>query len=85
MSPNFHNHVSVSDLYIPRIVKQEDRSWENINRSGIQKCRKWERGRAVSFLGIHKLAFRVRGEQEGMPLSKKGFDGVQKRDPNLHA
>jgi hypothetical protein len=26
--PNFHIHVSVSDLYIPKIAAKVDRSWE---------------------------------------------------------
>ncbi len=34
-----------------------DRSWEYINRSQKHKCKNWERGRAVSFLGIHKSNF----------------------------
>jgi hypothetical protein len=34
-----------------------DRSWEYINRAKINKCRNWEQGRAVSFLGIHKSDF----------------------------
>jgi hypothetical protein len=40
LSPNFHSHVSASELYIPRITsaysvaeKYVDRSWEYINRS----------------------------------------------------
>jgi hypothetical protein len=37
--------------------KEVDRSWEYINRSQIYKCRNWEWGRAVSFLGIHKSDF----------------------------
>jgi hypothetical protein len=45
-SPNFHIHVSVSDLYIPTIdlpiLLQElihvDRSWEYINRSQSHEC-----------------------------------------------
>ncbi len=44
--PNFHIHVSVSDLYIPRIslpvLLQEilylDRSWEYINCSQTYEC-----------------------------------------------
>ncbi len=47
--PNFHIHVSVSDLYI-RIYL----SSEYINLSQIQERGNWEQGRAVSFLGIHK-------------------------------
>jgi hypothetical protein len=41
LSPNFHIHVSVSDLYIQdrsasfATAKPADRSWENINRSQI--------------------------------------------------
>jgi hypothetical protein len=42
--PNVHIHVSVSDLYIPRIGLP----------ILIHECRHWERGRAVSFLEIHK-------------------------------
>ncbi len=38
--PNSYIHVSVNDRYI--------------NRSQIHECRNCERGRAVSFLGIHK-------------------------------
>jgi hypothetical protein len=33
---------------------QADRSWEYIDRSQIHKCGNWERGRAVSLLGIHQ-------------------------------
>jgi hypothetical protein len=33
-------------------AKQADRSWEYINRWQIHEWRNWERGRAVSFLGI---------------------------------
>ncbi len=49
----------MSDLYILRIGPpillqqiQADRPWEYTNRLQIYKCRSWERGRAVSFLGI---------------------------------
>jgi hypothetical protein len=47
-SPNFHIHVSVSDLYIPTmdlsILLQEnrDRSWEYINRSQTLECGNWD-------------------------------------------
>jgi hypothetical protein len=44
--PNFHIHVS--NLYISKA----DGSWVYINRSQIHEYRNWERGRAVSFLGI---------------------------------
>ncbi len=43
--PNYCIHVSMSDLYIPTIY---------INRAQIHECGNWERGSAVSFLGIHK-------------------------------
>jgi hypothetical protein len=33
------------------------RSWEYINGSQIHKCRNWERGRTVSFLGINTSIF----------------------------
>ncbi len=47
LSPNFHIHVSVSDLYIPRIGPHVFPQ-NNINRS---------RGRAFPFLGIFVLNF----------------------------
>jgi hypothetical protein len=56
--PTFCIHISVSDLYIPKISPPTllfafvDRSWDYIHRSQIHECRNWERGRAVSFLGI---------------------------------
>ncbi len=34
--------------------KKEDRLWEYVNRSQIHECGNWERGRTVSFLGLHK-------------------------------
>jgi hypothetical protein len=63
LSPSFHIHVSVSNLYILRIglpillqpITVNRPSWEYINRSQKHECRNWERGRAVEFLGIHKL------------------------------
>jgi hypothetical protein len=64
LSPNFHIHLSVSDLYFQdrsasfATAKQADRSWEYINRSHIHECRNWERGRAVSLLEIPKSDFR---------------------------
>jgi hypothetical protein len=44
LSPNFHIHVSVSDLYIPRIchIFSCRRSWKYINLSQIYECRNWE-------------------------------------------
>ncbi len=59
---HFHIHVSVRDLYIPRIdphiFLQTDRLWEYINRSQTHECRNWDWGRAILFLGIFVLNFR---------------------------
>jgi hypothetical protein len=47
LSPNFHIHVSVSELYIPTMGlpfcwrKYMDRSWEYINRSQTHECGNW--------------------------------------------
>jgi hypothetical protein len=53
--PNSYIHVSVSDLYITTIGLPIV-----LNRSQIHECRNWERGRAVSFLGIIDSNFRYR-------------------------
>jgi hypothetical protein len=67
-SPDFHIHVSLSDLYavfIPRIAPhislQQNRQTNPRNLSQIYECRNWETGHynsvleiTVSFLGIHK-------------------------------
>jgi hypothetical protein len=67
LSSNFHIHVSVSDLYVPTISlpnflqqnRQTDRGGIHyINRSQKHECRKWDWGRAVSFLGIVVSNFR---------------------------
>ncbi len=62
LSPKFHIHVSVSDLYIPRIghsaAEQADRSWKYINRSQTHECRNWDCGRSIPFMGIQYL-FRI--------------------------
>jgi hypothetical protein len=48
LSPNFHIHVSVSDLYIPRIGLHISSSrigrpsWEYINCSQTQECGNWD-------------------------------------------
>jgi hypothetical protein len=59
LSPNFHIHVSVSDLYIPTIgppiFLQQNRQ---IDRAQKHECRNWDRGSAVSFLGIFVSNFR---------------------------
>jgi hypothetical protein len=67
LSHNFHIHVSMSDLYIPRIsphtsLQQRGQTDPgNINLSKIFECRNWETEHynsvleiTVSFLGIHK-------------------------------
>jgi hypothetical protein len=35
-------------------IRWTDRGNIHINRSQMHECRNWERGRAVSFLGVHK-------------------------------
>jgi hypothetical protein len=50
LRPNFHIHVSVSDLYIPTIDRSDysaagkyvDRPWEYINRSQTHECGVWD-------------------------------------------
>jgi hypothetical protein len=56
------------------IPKKVDRSWDYINRSQIHKCGNWERGRAVSFLGIYInwIFFAVRSVLFGQALCKTG-------------
>ncbi len=66
LSPSFHSHVSVSDLYIPTfgppILLQQNRQTNQkniyINRSEKHECRNWDCGRAVPFLGILVSNFR---------------------------
>ncbi len=60
LSPNFHINVSVSDLYISRIVPhiflQQNRQIHRgnicINRSQTHQCENWDCGRAIPFLRI---------------------------------
>jgi hypothetical protein len=65
LSRNFHFHVSVSDLYIPRINPHI--SCSRICRSIVGKykslththeCGNWDCGRAIPFLGIFVPNFR---------------------------
>ncbi len=63
LSPNFHIHVSVGDLYIPMIglpILLQENMWTDYpeNRSQTHECGKWDRGRAISRKGIHKWDFR---------------------------
>ncbi len=60
LSPNFHIHVSLSELYkFSRWVclfcwrKYVDRSWEYINRSQTHECGNWGWGRAIPRKGIY--------------------------------
>jgi hypothetical protein len=62
-SPNFHIHLSVSDLYIPGIgphiflqLNRADQSWED--RSQTHEYENWDCGSAIPFLGIFASNFR---------------------------
>ncbi len=64
LSPNFHIHVSVSDLYIfPGSVhifppsEKADPSWEYIIRSQTHECGNWDWGPDIPFLVIFVSAF----------------------------
>ncbi len=51
-----------------------DRSREYINRLQIHECRNWERGSAVSFLGIHKSGSSiVQRKHRPRDVSSKNF------------
>jgi hypothetical protein len=64
LSPNFHIHVSVNDLYIPRIgphissSRKADPSWEYIIHSQTHECGNWDWSPDISFLGIFFSNFR---------------------------
>ncbi len=63
LSPNFHIHVSVSDLYIPRIDLHIflQQNWQtdcgniHINRSETHECGNLDWGLTIPFLGKHYL------------------------------
>ncbi len=66
LSPNFHIHVAVSNLYIPTfgppIFLQQNRQTDprNINRLQKHECRNWDCRRAVpSFPG--NICFKIFG------------------------
>ncbi len=58
LSPNFHIHVSVNNLYI--LIKYVDRSWEYICKllTDTRMLKLERRPRAIPFLGKHKWDFR---------------------------
>ncbi len=61
LSPNFHIHVPVSDLYIPRIgphISCSRIGWEYINLSQTHEFVNWDCGRAIPFLGKFVSNFR---------------------------
>jgi hypothetical protein len=65
LSPSFHIHVSVSDLYIPRIgphiFLQKNRQTDGgkyINLSQTNECGMWDWGCNILFLWIFVLHFR---------------------------
>jgi hypothetical protein len=65
LSPNFHIHVSVSDLYVPRIGPHISSSRKGrpivgiyINRSLTHECRNWDWDPDIPFLGIFVSNFR---------------------------
>ncbi len=67
ISPNFHIHVSVSDLYIilrsvclcyRRKICGPILGIQYKNRSQTQHCGNWDCGRAIPLQGMHKWNFR---------------------------
>jgi hypothetical protein len=68
LSPSFHIHASVSDLYVPRIDphiflqqnRQADLGNMYINRSQTHECGNWDQGRAIPFLSIFVSNFQNR-------------------------
>jgi hypothetical protein len=65
LSLNFHIHVSVSNLYIPRIGphiflqqnRQIHRGNTYINPSQTHECGNWDCGRAIPLVGIFVFEF----------------------------
>ncbi len=78
LSPNFHIHASVSDLYIPTIglpnlleeILYEDRSWDYINWSQTHECGNWGWGRSIPRKGIHKWDFRCSVPTNWWPMHR---------------
>ncbi len=88
LSPNFHIHVSVSELYFPTMglpflleeILYVDRSWEYIDRSQTHECGNWGWGRAIPRKEIYKRNCRCSVYKTCLPqkfvcfrlLNKKG-------------
>jgi hypothetical protein len=82
LSPNFHIHASVSDLYIstiglPILLEEICRpilGLQYINRSQTHECGNWGWGRAIPRKGIHKKDFRCSvGRNNYLPPSHFHF------------
>ncbi len=78
---NFHIHVFVSDLYIPRI------GLPILMHLQIHECRNWKWRRTVSFLEIHKSDFRYSVENVYCLVvsSKKHVANIGWRHAVLHS
>ncbi len=63
LSLNVYIHVSMSDLYIPRIGPHfscsSDRWWEYKNRSQTHECGNWDCGHAIPFSGNTCFEFSI--------------------------
>jgi hypothetical protein len=85
LSTNFHIHVSVSDLYIPRIgphISCSRIGKEYIKCSQTHECGNWECGRAIPFMGIFVsnfwyCFFAVWSIQSSKKIKKFGRDRLQ--------
>ena len=60
LSPSFYTHISVRDLYVPRIglpILMQENMWTNHWQT--HECWNWDWGRAVPRKGIHTWDFRA--------------------------
>jgi hypothetical protein len=78
LSPNFHIHVSVSYLYIPRIgphisCNRIGRLIVGIYHSQTHECGNWECGRAIPFLGIFVFGIFSIGSLQCCPAQLLGI------------
>ncbi len=83
-NPNFHIHVSVSDLYIPTIdlpimsaYSAAGNMWTDPGNiynypSQTHECGNWDRGRAIPRKGIHKWNFRYSADGRKTKREAKG-------------